>query len=240
MKLRSSFNHRFLLAPALGLFLAAGASPSFGEAPADVPKPGINDNFKNPDLNPEEWLERFETESREVYAHRNRIVEVSGVKAGWTVADIGAGTGLFTMLFADAVGDEGKVFAVEIAEPFVANLRKRAAAAGKKNVEPILGTDKVTNLPENTVDLVFICDTYHHFEHPEETLASIHGALKPDGLIVLVDFERIPGKSSEWTLNHVRAGKEVFVKEIEDAGFEVIEGGADFLEENYLVRLRKK
>jgi len=233
-------SRRFLLAPTLGLLLAVLAAHVSGQDPTAVPKPGINDHFKNPDLKPEEWVGRFETESREVYAHRQEIVKASGVQPGLTVADIGAGTGLFTMLFADAVGDDGKVFAVEIAEPFVENLRKRAAAAGKKNVEPILGTDKVTNLPENSVDLAFICDTYHHFEHPQETLASIHSALKPGGLIVLVDFERIPGKSSDWTLNHVRAGKEVFVKEIEDAGFKMLEGGADFLEENYLVRLRKK
>jgi predicted methyltransferase len=128
---------------------------------------------------------------------------------------------------------------VDIAAPFLAKIRERAKAAGRPNVETVLGTDKDTRLPANAVELVFICDTYHHFEFPAETLASMHGALKPGGLLVLVDFQRIPGKSSEWTMNHVRAGKETFIKEIVAAGFEVVDE-ADFLTENYLVRFRKR
>lgn len=204
-------------------------------------KPGINENFKSPDLKPEEWAGRFETESREVYAHRLEIVKTAGVKAGATVADVGAGTGLFTMLLAEAVGEAGKVLAVDIAAPFLAKIRERARSEKHLNVETILGTDKDSKLPTNSVDLVFICDTYHHFEFPQDTLASIHRALKPGGLLVLVEFERIPGKSSDWTLNHVRAGKEVFMKEIEAAGFELLsDGGTSFLKENYLVRFKRK
>lgn len=202
-------------------------------------KPGVNDQFKDPNLKTEEWAGRFETESREVFAHRERIVKASGVKPGMTVADIGAGTGLFTMLFAEAVGIDGRVLAVDIAAPFLARIRERARTEQHSNVETVLGSDKDTRLGTNAVDLVFICDTYHHFEFPQDTLASIHHALKPGGLLVLVDFERLPGKSSDWTLNHVRAGKEVFVKEIEEAGFAVIDE-AGFLKENYLVRLKRK
>jgi len=202
-------------------------------------KPGINDNFKDPKVKVEEWAGRFETESREVYHHRQKIVQATGVKPDSTVADVGAGTGLFTMLFAEAVGPAGKVLAVDIAAPFLAKIRERAKAAGRPNVETVLGTDKDTKLPPNAVDLVFVCDTYHHFEFPTETLASIHRALKPGGLLVLVDFQRIPGKSSDWVMNHVRADKETFLQEITAAGFEVVDE-AGFLEENYLVRLRRK
>jgi len=202
-------------------------------------KPGINDPFKDPKLKVEEWAERFETESREVYHHRHQIVQASGVKPDSTVADVGAGTGLFTMLFADAVGPSGKVLAVDIAPPFLAKIRERAKAAGRPNVETLLGTDKDTKLPAGAVDLAFICDTYHHFEFPADMLASIHRGLKPGGLLVLVDFQRIPGKSSDWVMGHVRAGKETFLEEIIAAGFELVDE-TDFLKENYLVRLRKR
>ena len=145
------------------------------------------------------------------------------------------------MLFAEAVGKEGKVLAVDIAAPFLAKIRERAKSEKHLNVETILGTDKDSKLSTNSVDLVFICDTYHHFEFPQDTLASVHRALKPGGLLVVVEFERIPGKSSDWTLNHVRAGKEVFVKEIEEAGFELLnDDGASFLKGNYLVRFKRK
>lgn len=202
-------------------------------------KLGINDPFKDPDLKVEDWAGRFETESREVFHHRQKVVQATGVKPDWIVADVGAGTGLFTMLFAEAVGPGGKVLAVDIAAPFLAKIRERAKDAGRPNVETVLGTDKDTKLPSGSVDLVFVCDTYHHFEFPAETLASIHRALKPGGLLVVVDFQRIPGTSSDWILNHVRAGKETFLREITAAGFEVLDE-AGFLTENYLVRFRKR
>jgi predicted methyltransferase len=66
-------------------------------------------------------------------------------------------------------------------------------------------------------------------------MASIRAAMKPGGQLVLIDFHRIPGKTKEWTLKHVRAGQEVFVKEIESSGFRKIEE-KEFLKENYFVR----
>ena len=108
-----------------------------------------------------------------------------------------------------------------------------------KNVEGIVATTDDAKLPENSVDLAYICDAYHHFEFPQKTLASIHRALKPGGRIALIDFVRIEGKSSEWTLNHVRAGQEVFEKELESAGFKKVEE-LKFLKENYFVVFQKQ
>ena len=93
-------------------------------------------------------------------------------------------------------------------------------------------------MPKNSVDLVFICDTYHHFEFPQRTLQSIHDALRPNGQIVLIDFQRIEGKTSDWIVSHVRAGKEGFAREVTAAGFRVI-GEETFLKQNYLVRFEK-
>lgn len=201
--------------------------------------PGINKNYKSPDLKATEWVERLEKEGREVYDQREKIVNAVGVKEGDVIADIGAGTGLFTMLFSEKVGDDGKVLAVDIATPFLANIAKRAASKKIKNIETILCTDRDARIPKETADLVFICDTYHHFEYPENTMATIHWGLKPGGTLVLIDFKRIKGESSDWIMNHVRADKGTFVKEIEAAGFEKLEE-ADFLAENYLVKFKKK
>jgi SAM-dependent methyltransferase len=74
----------------------------------------------------------------------------------------------------------------------------------------------VTNsavLPTNAVDVAFLCDTYHHFEFLEKTMLSLHRAIKPGGRLVVIDFHRIPGKTPEKMLNHVRAGQEVAEKE---------------------------
>lgn len=199
-------------------------------------KPGINESFKDPDLDIDKMIARFELESREVYLLRNEIVEACEIEAGSTVADVGAGTGLFTRLFSEQVGDEGWVYAVDIAPKFIAHIVNEATTSGRPNITGVVCAENSVNLPPESVDFVFICDTYHHFEFPKSTLTSIHKALRPGGRLVVIDFDRIEGKSREWLLGHVRAGKEVFRAEIQDAGFhlkeeKVIEG----FQENYFL-----
>jgi len=202
-------------------------------------KPGINDKFLDPSLKVEEWTEKFETESREIFHLREKIVAAVGLKPGMKMADIGAGTGLFTLPFASAVGAEGKVYAVEISKKFVEHIRARALKNNAPNVETVLCTDRSVELPQHSIDLAFICDVYHHFEFPQASLASLHKALKPGGEIVLIDFKRIPGESSDFIMGHVRAGQEVFEAEVTAAGFEKVGELKDVLRENYFVRFRK-
>jgi predicted methyltransferase len=221
---------RILGCPALvAVLLVALAAPAQDKSV----NPGINKNFQDPDV--KEYTQKFEVESREVFANRKKIVQECNLKPGMAVADIGAGTGLFTRLFAEAVGPKGKVYAVDIAPNFIRHIENTTHEAGLKNVVGVLCTQTSAKLPPQSVDRVFICDTYHHFEFPHKTMASIREAMKPGGQLVLIDFHRIPGKTKEWTLNHVRAGQEVFVKEIEASGFRKVEE-KEFLEENYFVR----
>jgi SAM-dependent methyltransferase len=185
-----------------------------------------------------EFVGKFEVESREVYAQRREIVAACKLRPGMAVADIGAGTGLFTRLFATEVGPKGKVYAVDISPRFVAHVEKTGKAQGLRNVVGVVCKPDSVGLPANSIDLAFICDTYHHFEFPYRTMASVHKALRPGGQVVLIDFRRIEGKSSEWVLGHVRAGQEVFTKEIVSAGFKVV-GEQEFLKENYFVRFKR-
>jgi len=211
-------------------------APRPGTAQEKSVRPGINKPFEKPDV--KEFTGKFEVESREIFAKRQEIVAACKLKPGMTVADIGAGTGLFTRLFAKEVGPSGKVFAVDIAPQFIEHIEKTCKAQDLKNVVGIVCKQDSTELPANSIDLAFICDTYHHFEFPFKTMASIHRAVRPGGQVVLVDFHRIKGKSSEWVLNHVRAGQEVFTKEILTAGFRQVQE-EKFLKDNYLVRFEK-
>jgi predicted methyltransferase len=203
-------------------------------------KPGINDKFLDPKLNVEEWTKKFETESREIFHQREKIVAAAGLKPGMAMADIGAGTGLFTLHFAQAVGADGKVFAVEIAKNFLEHIKARASKASASNVQTILCTERSVELPESSIDLAFICDVYHHFEFPSASLATLHKALKPGGTLVLIDFKRIPGETSDFIMGHVRAGQEVFEAEVLAAGFEKVDEVKDLLKENYFVKFRRK
>ncbi|MCI0378768.1 MAG: class I SAM-dependent methyltransferase [Gemmataceae bacterium] len=198
--------------------------------------PDINKPFQDPDL--KKYLGVFEGESREIFAKRKEIVAACKLKPGMAVADIGAGTGLFTRMMAQEVGPKGNVYAVEIAQRFLDHIDKTCKDAGIKNVELVKCSQTGAELPAASIDLAFICDTYHHFEFPYKTMASIHQALKPGGQVVVIDFIRIPGKSREWILGHVRAGQEKFTQEIVDSGFKQTEE-KKFLEENYFLRFEK-
>ena len=217
---------------------ATGLTPQAAPAAEVSVKPGINESYLKPQQNLDEWVERFERESREIYARREAIENAVGVKAGMTVGDIGTGTGLFIPSFARAAGPKGMVYAVDIVPDFLAFVEKRNREAGRNNVVTVLCTERSVELPEKSIDLAFICDVYHHFEYPQISLASIHRALRPNGDLVIIDFIRIEGVSSEWTLNHVRAGEEVVTREIEAAGFRKV-ASYRILKDNYMLRFRK-
>ncbi|HLU40369.1 MAG TPA: class I SAM-dependent methyltransferase [Planctomycetota bacterium] len=235
--MRSSPAIRWAIFAAVLAGAACRGGPSAGEASV---KPGINADFLDPDLDVARYRQRFEGESREIFVHRARIAALAGVREGMHVADVGAGTGLFTFLFAPKVGAHGRVYAVEIAPRFVDHVRAVAAERGADNVVPVLCSERSVDLPEASVDLVFVCDTYHHFEYPQSTLASIRRALRPGGELFVVDFIRIPGRSRPWILDHVRAGQEEVTREIEAAGFvKVRDEDTPFLAENYAMRFVK-
>lgn len=217
------------------VFVAAYAMA--GAAYAAGADPAINQPYADPDY--QTWVERFERPGREVYDQRDAILAATGIRPGMTVADVGAGTGLYTRLFAKAVGPKGKVYAVDVSKKFIDNILRTAREQGLNSVEGIVNTQTDTKLPANSVDLVFLSDTYHHFEHPRPIMASIHRALKPGGTLVVIDFRREPGKSSQWVLEHTRLGKDEARREIEAAGFELIED-RDLLKENYFLTFKRR
>lgn len=200
-------------------------------------KPGINDQFRKPDVT--KFVERFEGESREVFDKREKVMEALAIRPGMTVADVGAGTGLYTRLFSRAVGKEGKVVAVDIAREFLDHIEKTAKDQKLENISTLLGKDVSTELPPASVDLVYVCDTYHHFEYPARVLDSIHKGLKDGGRLVVIDFIREPGVSSDWVMGHVRAGQPVVEKEIAQAGFHKVDEKKGLMKENYLIVFEK-
>ncbi|MFO1078653.1 MAG: class I SAM-dependent methyltransferase [Planctomycetota bacterium] len=210
-----------------------------GAPPEASVRPHINDDYTNPTLDVDAMVKRFEAESREVFARRAAIARAVDLRPGMAVADVGAGTGVFVDFFAKDVTASGRVYAVEIAPKFVAHLAERARARGLSQVEAVLGTERDVCLPEASTDVVFCSDTYHHFEYPRSTLASIHRALRPGGRFVVVDFERVPGVSREWVLGHVRCGKETVIAEVTAAGFECVGESDVGLHENYCLTFRR-
>lgn len=201
-------------------------------------KPGINAEYLKPDINVAQWVERFEKEGREIYDHREKIIAAANIRPGTAVADIGCGTGLFTPMLAAATGAHGKVYAVDIVPEFLKRVGQRAKEAGLSQVQTVLCTERSVELPPDSIDTAFICDVYHHFEFPQHSLSSLHRALRRHGEVLLIDFKREPGVSSDWILNHVRAGQAQVTAEFEAAGFRKVEE-LPLLKDNYVLRFRK-
>jgi len=198
--------------------------------------PGINRNYQHPDWR--QWVQTFENPRREVYAKRKAIVAASDVRPGMIVADIGAGTGLFTRLFASEVAPTGKVYAVDIAGTFVENIVRTCQEQGLGNVEGIVNTPRETGLPDDSIDLAFVTNTYHHFEYPQSMLASIHRALRRDGRLIVIDFRRDPRVNSPWVVGHVRANEDTVEREIRAAGFRLV-ADKPVLRSNYFLVFEK-
>jgi predicted methyltransferase len=199
--------------------------------------PGINKEYeKNP--NAKKYAESFETEGREAFKARKEIVAACCLKTGMNVADVGAGSGLFTRLFAAEVAPGGTVYATDIAENFLRHIEATCKEDGVTNVKTVLAKTDSSGLPPDSVDVVYLCDVYHHFEFPQKTLASLRAALKTGGRLIVVDYRREKGKTPDWLMKHVRAGQDVVTREIEAAGFK-LKREEKFLKDNYMIEFVK-
>tara|TARA_B100000575_G_scaffold10159_1_gene7496 strand:+ start:862 stop:1557 length:696 start_codon:yes stop_codon:yes gene_type:complete len=138
------------------------------------------------------WLER---KSRSVEENPKLAVKLLNLKKNMIVADFGAGTGYFTSHLAEQCS---LVFAIDIQPEMIELNKKNMKSKNLKNVEYILNTPKKTMLPTNSVDLILLVDVYHELEFPYEVLNDMKKSLKPNGLIVLLEFRaedpRVPIK----------------------------------------------
>lgn len=217
----------------------APATEAGPTVPDEEPQPvaqRINTDYADADA--KRWTRSFEHDGREVYDHRDEIVAALGLRPGMAVADVGAGTGLFTLAMARAVGPNGRVFAVDVQPEFLATIAERARAADLANVVTVTADQRASGLAEASVDLAFLCDSYHHLERPRSYLADLRRALRPGGRLVVVDYDRTAPAAKRWMKDHVRADPDEFLHEIEAAGFELRDRPA-LLRENFVLVLAK-
>jgi len=155
------------------------------------------------------------------------LVRHLGLGRGSVIADIGAGRGRDTWVFADIVGNTGTVFAEEIEENKVRSLKTEAQKKELNQVKAVLGQSDDPCLPADAVDLVYMNHVYHHFAKPREMLRAIWRGLKPGGFLAVVDRRR--GTLRDWVERRLRERRHYWiaettvVREAREEGFAFVE-----------------
>ncbi len=180
----------------------------------------------------ERYIEVMEEPERAAWQMPERVVEVLPIRPGWSIADIGAGSGYFSRRFSRAVGPGGTVYAVDIEKGMIDYIDKRSKDEGFKNIKTILAKPDDPLLEEKSVDMVFICDTFHHIEDRTDYVKRLMPALRPGGRLVIVDFKLVA--TPVGPPMRMRLSREQVIREVEAGGFE-LEGEFYFLPYQYFL-----
>ena len=132
-----------------------------------------------------DWLDRSEREKSD---EPDRVVQALGLKPGDVVADVGAGTGYFSLRLARQVGPTGRVIATDVQQGMLDRLRANASRANLNNITPTLTTESDAGLPPGGVDLVLMVDVFHELKAPALTLTQVRRALRSDGRLAVVEY----------------------------------------------------
>jgi arsenite methyltransferase len=155
----------------------------------------------------------------------DRVVAALALHPGARVADIGAGGGYFTFRLADAVGPGGFVYAIDVDPDMLSYLRTRVRNEQRANIEVIEAAPDDSRLPAASVDLIFICNTYHHLSDRVAYFDALRARLRPDGRVAIIDYEE--GKHG--------TNPAVIRAELTDAGYALVKEETFLEEQSFLI-----
>lgn len=169
----------------------------------------------------------------------DQIIETLGLQPGQTIADIGAGGGYFSLRFADAVGRNGVVYAIDTSPEFLEFVRKTADEKGSSNIKTVLAEEDKLTLPKKSLDIIFLRNVYHHLPIRVEYLRNLKEFLKPGGKIVIIEYKRGGPFGFQRIFGHY-VPKETIIREMGDVGYQ-LKNDYDFLpKQSFTVYFLKK
>ena len=195
-------------AVAVGLAASAAAQ--------QPPSPAKPDHMHHRFDDPERYARSFDDPARDAWQMPERVIAALQLQPGAAVADLGAGTGYFSVRLAKAV-PQGTVYAVDIEPAMLAHIAKRASAAGLTNIVTVTAAQRSLALPA-PVDVLLIVDTYHHLPDRVAYFRDVQKVLKPGGRVAIIDFRK---DSPEGPPAQFRFDAEQIVAEMEQAGYRV-------------------
>jgi arsenite methyltransferase len=176
----------------------------------------------------------YAPDDRDAWQRPDQVVTRLAIEPGDRVADLGAGGGYFTFRLADAVGPQGRVYAVDVDESMTRYLSERAREEARNNVEVILGEVDDPKLPDGAIDLLFTCNTYHHLDDRVDYFADVRGALAPGGRVAIIDFDEREGGWFVRSFGHATP-KQTIVEEMSQAGYRLDRDYGDLERQHFLI-----
>ena len=170
----------------VALWAAALPSLAFAQSPA----PRTPEEMRLVHRDTKAYIAMLEGPARDAYQKPDEVIRALALKPGEAVADIGSGSGYFTLRLAQAVGDTGHVYGVDIDPDLIRYLNRRIRDSGLRNVQTVLSEPDDPLLPDRSIDRFLIVDTWHHIENQERYLALMKKLLKPGGEIVMIDYQK--------------------------------------------------
>lgn len=181
------------------------------------------------------YLYMLERDEREEFQHKEKVLELLELEPGELVADIGAGSGYFTIPVAKAVGPEGKVLAIDIMQPMLDYIDRRLEAEKLENVELVKVERDDPQLPPAGVDLILLVDTIHYVKERTAYGKKLREGLAPGGRVVIIDYTPKPWEERPWGPHpDQQIPKEELNEEMAKAGLKV-KKEYDFLPEQYFI-----
>jgi ubiquinone/menaquinone biosynthesis C-methylase UbiE len=195
------------------LFLLVTLCPATLHAQAAASPHGMHQRHGNPTA----YIASLEDPARDAYQKADEVLKALDLRPGEVVADIGSGSGYFTVRFARGVGETGRVYAVDVSPDMIRHLNRRLRDGGIRNVVTVLSDPDDPLLPDASVDRIVIVNTWHHIGDQAKYLALLKRMLKPGGQVVHIDFHKrdLPVGPPP----AMKIAREELVKQMEEAGF---------------------
>lgn len=214
----------------IAVLVAGSVFPIGAQQPAAKPPDHMQHRFDDP----ARFAKSFDDPARDAWQMPDRVIAALGLKPNAAVADIGAGTGYFSMRLAKAVA-AGTVYAVDIEPNMVAHLKTRAAGEKLPNVTPVLASATSPNLPA-PVDLILVVDTYHHIGNRPQYFRALQSQLAAGGRVAIVDFRK---DAPDGPPAHFRFTPEQIQQEMAEAGY-VLAAQHDFLPRQHFLIFERR
>jgi ubiquinone/menaquinone biosynthesis C-methylase UbiE len=193
-----------------------------------------NHNYKNK----KSKVKKYNKKASNPKNKPDQVIEVMKIKPGQIIADLGSGGGYYSLRFAKIVGEQGKIYAVDINQENLDYIKKSAKESGLNNIITTITKEETFHLPEKNLDLIFMRNVTHHVPNRTKYFQNLKNFLKTNGKVVIIEYKKRFSFTYQGIFGH-NVKKETIIKEMRDAGY-LLEKDFSFLPEQHFTIYSKQ